>query len=396
MGARYIAEIIMREKAWWIEFLRNIVNIDSGTDYKEGVDRVGSIIAEELRNLKFDVNIIENNVYGNHILACRNKGSRPNILLVGHMDTIYPKGTAKERPFTIRNNMAFGPGVLDMKGGIMVMLSAIDALKNMDSRFYRDSSICIFLNSDEEILSPSSANKIDDEARQADLAVVFEPARPGGGYVRRRWSVARVKVTVEGISAHAGWVSLGGGVSAVHELINMLSAILSSMRGRERVLINVGVIRGGERFNVVAPYAEAELSIRAPTREEVEEVIRETSHIVGKASGEGAKSALEVVTLWPPLLDTERNRNAFKCFQKAASELGKDLSMVDSGGGSDGNHISQYTAVVDGAGAYGEHPHSPREYIDIDRTFERAVIAARALEIFYEKYISRKPAHGGE
>jgi glutamate carboxypeptidase len=101
MGARYIAEVIMREKARWIEFLRNIVNIDSGTDYKEGVDRVGSIIAEELRNLKFDVNIIENNVYGNHILACRNKGSRPNILLVGHMDTIYPKGTAKERPLQL-------------------------------------------------------------------------------------------------------------------------------------------------------------------------------------------------------------------------------------------------------------------------------------------------------
>ncbi|MEM1610271.1 MAG: M20/M25/M40 family metallo-hydrolase [Sulfolobales archaeon] len=342
------------------------------------------------------MSIIKSDIYGNHIFACRNRGSRPHILLVGHMDTVYPRGTVKERPFTVRNNIAYGPGVLDMKGGIMVMLSAIDVLKNIDSRIYRHCSICIFLNSDEEILSPSSADKIDEEAKQADLAVVFEPARPGGGYVRRRWSVARIRVAAQGVSAHAGWISAGRELSAVHELVNKLSKIISIMRSKDRVLINVGVIRGGERFNVVAPYAEAELSIRAPTKEEVEEIIREIGSIVGEASSEGVRSSLEVITLWPPLLDTERNRNAFSYFQRAANELGKEIFVADSGGGSDGNHISQYTAVVDGAGAYGEHPHSPHEYIDIDRTFERAVIAARALEIFYEEYIVRKSTHGGD
>ncbi|MEM4969830.1 MAG: M20/M25/M40 family metallo-hydrolase [Sulfolobales archaeon] len=396
MDARYIAETIAREKEHWIEFLRSIVNIDSSTDYKEGVDSVGSIIAEELRSLKFDINMIKNDIYGNHILACRNRGSKPSILFVGHMDTVYPRGTVKHRPFTIKDNIAYGPGVLDMKGGIMVMLSALDALKNIDSRFYKNASICIFLNSDEEILSPSSADKIDEEAKQADLAVVFEPARPGGGYVRRRWSVARVKITVQGMSAHAGWISPRRETSAVHELVNKLSTILSNIKSKDRVLVNIGIIRGGERFNVVAPYAEAELSIRAPTKEEVEGIIREISPVVGKASTEEVNSSLKVITLWPPLLDTERNRNAFRYFQKAANELGKEIFVVDSGGGSDGNHISQYTAVVDGAGAYGENPHSPLEYIDIDRTFERAAIAARALELFYKEYISHESTHGGD
>jgi glutamate carboxypeptidase len=164
--------------------------------------------------------------------------------------------------------------------------------------------------------------------------------------------------------------------------------LLEKLEGKGQVLINIGVIRGGDRFNVVAPYAEAELSLRAPTLEEIEGIIRNIiGDIINKTFYEGTKSELEIITKWPPLLDNERNRYALGYFQKAMHELGKELKIADSSGASDGNHISQYTAVVDGAGAYGEHLHSPREYIEIDKTFERTVITARALEIFYEEHI---------
>jgi len=388
MSIDIIAEAVAKSKEHWIEFLRDIVNIDSGTDYKEGVDLVGSYVAEKLKDLGFDINIFREEIYGNHILACRNRDVKPRILLVGHMDTVFPRGTAKERPFTIKGNIAYGPGVLDMKGGIMVMLSALDALRETGSKVYRNASICVFLNSDEEILSPSSSQKIDDEAKQTDLAIVFEPARPDGGYVRRRWSVARLRIISHGIAEHAGWISGGKGASAVHELIHKLIMLLEKLEGKGQVLINIGVIRGGDRFNVVAPYAEAELSLRAPTLEEIEGIIRNIiGDIINKTFYEGTKSELEIITKWPPLLDNERNRYALGYFQKAMHELGKELKIADSSGASDGNHISQYTAVVDGAGAYGEHLHSPREYIEIDKTFERTVITARALEIFYEEHI---------
>jgi glutamate carboxypeptidase len=391
MSINNIAETVEQRKDLWIEFLRDIVNIDSGTDYKEGVDFVGTYITEKLKDLGFDISIVKEEVYGNHILAYRNRGSKPRILFVGHMDTVYPRGTVKERPFLIRDNKAYGPGVLDMKGGIMVMFSALDALKETGSRIYKNASICVFLNSDEEILSPSSSQKMDDEAKQADLAIVFEPARPGGGYVRRRWSVARLRLVAQGISGHSGWISLGGrSASAVHELIYKLYMLLERLEKEGQVLINIGIIKGGDRFNVVAPYAEAELSLRAPTLEDVEKTINNISDIINRSIYEGAKSMFEIIVKWPSFLDNERNRFAIGYFQKAAQELGRELKVSDTGGASDGNHISQYTAVVDGAGAYGEHPHSPYEYIEIDKTFERAIIAARALEIFYEEYISHR------
>jgi glutamate carboxypeptidase len=377
----------MRGKNRWIEFLRDIVNIDSGTEYKEGVDLVASIVSQKLKNLGFDVRRLREEKYGDHVLACINRDMKPRILLIGHMDTVFPKGTIKERPFFIKDNIAYGPGVLDMKGGIMIMLSALEALREIRSRVYQDASICVFLNSDEELLSPSSSQVMDEEAKKTDLAIVFEPARPGGGYVRMRWSVAWLRIAVQGVTGHAGWRR---GVNAVHELIYQLFTLLESFERKSQLLINIGLIRGGEKPSIVAPYAEAELGLRAPTLEKVEEAINNINVIINKTIYEGAKNNLEIINKWPPLVDNERNRNAFGYFQKAAKELGKEVIAVDWMAGSDANHISQFTAVVDGAGAYGEHPHSPHEYIEIDKTFERAIIAARAIEIFYEEYKSRK------
>jgi len=378
---------IYRNRDSSLELLKTIVNIDSWTHYKEGVDEVGSIIAGKLRELGFNIEFIREEQFGNHVRGCRNMGSRPRILLVGHMDTVYPVGTARKRPFTIKNGRAFGPGVLDMKGGIIVMISALEALKDIGSDVYSKASLCVFLNSDEEILSPTSSNVMDEDARKSDLAVVFEPSRPNGGYVRRRWAVARIRIYTHGVASHAGWVATDRGVSAVHELVLKLGAIIRKISGLESIMFNIGVIRGGEAFNVVAPNAEAEISVRAPSMENLTtavDLIRE--EVLAQVYLEGAKSNIEILSLWPPLIDNERNLKAFSYFQEAARELGQELILEDTGGGSDGNHLAQYVAVVDGAGAYGRYPHSPDEYIEVDKTFERAVIAARALEVFYRGY----------
>ncbi|MEM0439816.1 MAG: M20/M25/M40 family metallo-hydrolase, partial [Sulfolobales archaeon] len=281
---------------------------------------------------------------------------------------------------------AFGPGVLDMKGGIVVMIAALRALRDAGSRVLKDTSITIFLNSDEEILSPSSMHMIDAEASTSDLAVVFEPARPGGGYVRSRWGVARCLVKVYGRAGHAGWVSSGVAAgSAIHELVRRISEVLGYAEKRGDVLLNVGVVRGGERFNVVAPYAEAEIGVRSPSLESLKRAVSDMNNIFARVQDiEGVRTEFHVMSMWPPLIETERNRDALKHFERAANELGRSLGVEDTSGASDANHISQYTAVVDGAGAVGGNPHSPDEYIDIDRTLERAVITARALEIYYE------------
>src|SRR5579859_7178491 len=245
--------------------LKTIVNIDSGTYTKDGVDRVAACLQTRFQDFGFAVSYQREQEYGDQLIATHT-GSAPHgprILLIGHIDTVFPDGEAGRRPFTITKragqNIATGPGVLDMKSGVLIGLYGLHMLiAAQQANYQRVTFIC---NSDEEIGSPASKPLIEEIAKQSDAVIVLEPGRAIGTVVSSRRGSGQYRVEVQGVSAHAG-VEPKRGRNAILELayqVQRLQALNDTIPG---TTLNVGVIRGGERTNVVPAYASCDIDIR--------------------------------------------------------------------------------------------------------------------------------------
>ena len=362
-----------------LAFLEKAVNIDSGTYDKAGVDAVGALFSERLRQLGFEVERVPQTQYGDHVVGRKpGKGNR-RILFIGHMDTVFPAGTAAQRPFRIEGGRAYGPGVLDMKGGDVSLLYALEALKATGSRFYDEVSMTVIFNSDEEVLSPTSMAVIEAEAKRADSACVFEPARPGGEYVVRRKGVGKYYLTVHGRAAHAG-AQPEAGRSAVGELAHKIIAIHGLTDFKTGTTLNVGLVKGGERSNVVAETAYAEIDLRAPDMEEATRVDVRMREIAASSTVPDTTAELGGGLTFPPMVETPSSRKLFEAIQAAGRQLELDLKGILTGGGSDGNHASQHTPTVDGMGPKGSETHSDREFIEVATLAERTKVTALFLD----------------
>jgi len=373
-----LLEYIDSKEAEMLEFLARLVNIDCGTYDKAGVDQVGDILAERLAALDFDVQRSPQNEFGDHVIGNKPGAGNQCILFIGHMDTVFPAGTAQKRPFRIEGDRAFGPGVVDMKGGITCLLFALEALKSTAPETYDQITMDAVFNSDEEVLSPTSTAIIERLAKQAQAACVFEPARPGGEYVIQRKGVGKYILAVAGRAAHAG-AQPEDGRSAIEVLAHKVIALHALTDAATGTNVNVGVIRGGERPNVVAAEAYAEIDIRVadqPTAEAIDQRIRE---IAATSTVPDTTCELSGGLQFPPMLPTQESTRLFKTLQQAGRAIGLDLQAIATGGGSDGNHAAQFTPTVDGMGPQGGGAHSEREYIEIATLSERAKVTALFL-----------------
>jgi len=257
------AEELMEQ---YLEDLKTTVNIDSGTYTKAGIDRVAEYLKERFQSSGFSTRIEREKEYGNHLVATH-MGSAPDgprILLVGHIDTVFSEGEAERRPFTISakngGRIATGPGVLDMKSGVLIGLYGLRILIDAQEAHYR--SVTFVCNSDEEIGSPSSKPLIEGLAKQSDAAIVLEPGRAIATVVSSRRTSGQYRVEVRGVSAHAG-VEPQRGRNAILELsyqVQKMQALNGTVPG---TTLSVGVIRGGERTNVVPDYAYFDMDVRA-------------------------------------------------------------------------------------------------------------------------------------
>ena len=234
--------------------LETVVNIDSGTYTKVGIDRIAAYLQTRFHDFGFETSVDEQQEYGNNLVATH-KGSAPNgprILLIGHTDTVFPEGDVAHRPFTLSEregrHIASGPGILDMKAGLLMGMYALYLLIQAGEANYQ--SVTYICNSDEEIGSPSSRPLIEEVAARSDAVIVLEPGRELNRIVSSRRGVGRYRVEVHGISAHAG-VNPQCGRNAILELAHQiieLQAINGTIPG---VALNVGIVRGGERTNVI-------------------------------------------------------------------------------------------------------------------------------------------------
>jgi glutamate carboxypeptidase len=364
-----------------IEFLARLVNHDSGTDDAIDVNRVGAILAERLELLGFRVTRVPQERFGDHLVAEKAGRGPKRFLFVGHFDTVFPSGTAKERPFRIdERGRAWGPGVYDMKGGLAALLYALRAHKEADTRAWAETTVAVVFNSDEERLSLTSKAVIQAEARRAHSVAILEPARPGGEYVMARKGAGTFYLEVTGRASHAG-LQPELGASAIWDLAQKVAELHALTDLEQGTTVNVGTIRGGVRPNVVADHAAAEIDLRAWTPEDAERAIAAMRRISEPARVPGTTSRFSGQVLFPPwppgLPGTER---LLAIMRRAGQDLGVEVRAIRTGASSDGNHTSAVAPTLDGLGPVGSRAHSAEEFIEVATLLERTKMIALFLD----------------
>ncbi|MGQ9675410.1 MAG: M20 family metallopeptidase [Chloroflexota bacterium] len=360
-----------------LRLLETLVNIDSGTYCKAGVDAVGAILASEMQSLGFGVHTVPQSAYGDHLL-CHKPGDGRRLLFLGHMDTVFAENAALVRPFNVQGERAYGPGVLDMKGGIVCLLSALEALRAVAPSAFDSADLVVLFNSDEEVLSPTSRTLIEAQAEVATAVCVLEPARQGGEYVTQRKCAGKFWLRVHGRAAHVG-VQPELGASAVHALAHKIVDLVALADYEEGVVVNVGVLRGGSRSNVVADEAEAEIDVRAWTMDQGKQVIDAMRAIADLVHITGTRATLLGEISVPPMERTKGTADLFSCVRQVGHRLGLDLRETATGGVSDGNYAACFAPVLDGMGPVGGGAHGPDEYIEIASLGERTKVLALFL-----------------
>lgn len=380
MGTREHYDFLGRQEAAAFAFLADLVNQDSGSDDPPGVNRVGAQMAGALEALGFRVERFPQRERGDHLVARSGHGPR-RLLLLAHMDTVYPAGTARARPFRAEGDKAFGPGVADMKGGLCALVFALRALAAAGAFPPPGTAIVAVLNSDEEVFSPTSRGLIEREARGAAAVAVLEPARVGGECVVARRGAGRYVLEVRGRAAHAGnQPELG--INAIWDLAQKVCAIQALAGAFEGATVNVGTFRGGERSNVIPDHAVAEIGVRAATPDGAEALTRALEGIAGTAHVPGARAKLEGEWGFPPWPEQEATGRLLALLREAAAPLGVAIGTVAAGGASDGNRTWRHAPTIDGLSPAGDRFHSPDEFIWSRSLVERAAILAGFIELW--------------
>lgn len=350
--------------------LKSIVNIDSGTFTKPGIDSIGAYLQERFTDFGFSSTFDKQEQYGDHLVATHT-GSNPGgsrLLLIGHTDTVFSEGEVTRRPFNIvqvnGKRVATGPGVLDMKSGVLIGMYALHLLiKAQEAAYQHVTFIC---NSDEEVGSPSSRPLIQEMARQSDAVLVLEPGRAEGTVVSSRRGCGQYRVEVHGLSAHAG-VEPQRGRNAILELayqVQKMQALCGSIPG---TTLSVGIIHGGERTNVVPDYAYFDMDVRASDQNALRALEAAMRYVTTQNKLQGTRITLSGSMLCQPFEYNKANERMVQLVKQAGSELGLKIQDVGSGGASDANTTAAIgIPTLDGLGAGGGLAHNPGEYIELD------------------------------
>jgi glutamate carboxypeptidase len=361
--------------------LETLVGIDCGSYTPEGVNRVADIVEAFWRGLGAEVDRRPDpeGRYGDTIVATMTgPASGPRVLLIGHMDTVFDPGTAAERPFRIQDGIAYGPGVTDMKSGLLAGMYGVKALVGQLGGVPLE-RLTIISNPDEEIGSPSSSEHIRAAAADADACLVLECARANGDIVSSRKGILETRLTVHGRAAHAG-VEPEKGRSAILEAARLVQD-LHALNGRwPGVTVNAGVIHGGTRPNVVAERCELEVDVRSVTQDGLDAVESAIREIGAATRVPDTTVETSVRVAWAPMERLERSIRLVEHAQAVAGVLGFEVADTATGGASDANTTSGMgVPTLDGLGPIGGNDHSPTEYLEVDSIVPRTALLAGLL-----------------
>lgn len=360
--------------------LEKIVNMDSGSYHHDGVNKVGEIIKAHLNDRGIATRVIERPNAGFCLLASiEAKHDAPDdrpILLMGHRDTVFPKGEAGRRPFRVEEDRAFGPGVADMKCGLVMNSFVAEAFQRFGGNRH---PINVLYTSDEEIGSPSSKDVIESEAAKAAAVFNSEPGRPNGNIVTGRKGAFFTSIEVEGVAAHAGSQHHRGksAIEALCRKVQALHALTDYETGRT---VNIGLIEGGVSANTVAPFAKASIDIRYTAKEQLAAIEAMVGEIVDHVEIEGTSARTTGWTVFPPLEPTPANQALFEHYKAAASSFGLDIEGEYSGGAADSGFTSALgVPTLCAVGPIGEKGHQTDEAAHLETFVPRAKTVAATI-----------------
>jgi glutamate carboxypeptidase len=338
------------------QVLKLLVETESPSHDKSAVDRVGVIVAEEARKLGAQVEIIPNVETGDHVLSKWGSG-KDGILLLCHMDTVFPLGTIQKTPFREDGEKIFGPGALDMKAGIVIALAAIEEAQKQGLK----RPITLLCTSDEEIGSHTSREQIERLAKESALVLVMEGALLDGSLKTWRKGVGSLWIKVKGRAAHSGGDHQAGR-NAIEEIAHQVIAIQKLTDYSKQTTLNVGVIQGGTVSNVVPEEANIEVDVRVMQPGEWERIEAEMQKL--KPVLDGTSIEITGGLNRPPMPFDDLMKATFEKAKSIVVKIGMNLTAGGTGGASDGNFVAPLgIPVLDGMGAVGEGYHSDREYI---------------------------------
>jgi glutamate carboxypeptidase len=380
---------IRTDEPAYLTDLERLVNTDCGSYTRDGVDSIGQFVAGFMAAHGATVELRPDPAgrLGSTVIGTWRGGSKagagsgatagPRVLLIGHMDTVFDPGTAAERPFAIKEGIAMGPGVTDMKSGLLAGLYAVKALVASGPLPFE--RLTYIANPDEEIGSPSSTPHIREVAADSDACLVLECARANGDIVSSRKGILDARVTIHGRAAHAG-VEPEKGRSAVLAAADLVTR-LHALNGRwDGVTVNVGVIAGGTRPNVVAERCSFEVDVRAVRRSDLEAAEAEIRSLFDALAVPDTTAELEPMARWWPMEKLERSGRLVEHAQSLARRLGFEVRDAATGGASDANTTSGMgVPSIDGLGPIGGMDHSPAEYLEVASVVPRTTLLAGLL-----------------
>ena len=362
------------ERDWLLETIETLVRLESPTPDKPAVDRCGAELASRLTAIGGRVTRLTRPERGDHLLAEFGCGAS-QILLLGHIDTVWPVGQLDRMPLTQSGGRLHGPGVFDMKAGIAIGMLATRALLETGAPIAH--RIVMLWTTDEEVGSGSSRAAIEEEARRSDAVLVLEPSLPGGAVKTSRKGCGGYQLVVRGVAAHAG-IEPEKGASAVHELAHQILRVNGLQDLARGISVNVVQVSGGLRSNVIPDEARAVVDVRVPTAKaaaEVDAVFRSLCPVDPRTTIE-ASGGIDR----PPLERTAQVERLYRQARAIAQTLGQDLGEGGTGGGSDGNFTAALgVPTLDGLGAIGDGAHALHEHVDIETLPDRAALVAGLL-----------------
>lgn len=379
MSEAQITDWLASQRQAMIDLLRDVVNIDSGSYDKEGVDSVGARFERHFAEHGIPSHRESHGTFGDalHAEVAKPGSNEKPVLLMGHRDTVFGKGEAGRRPFAIKDGRAYGPGVADMKAGLVMNVFVATAFHKFGGSPH---PIKVLITSDEEIGSPSSRPVIEREGRAARAVFNSEPGRPTGNVVTSRKGGIFMHMAVTGKAAHSG-ANFAAGISAIGELAHKIIQIHALTDLTKGITLNVGLVSGGQSVNTTAPFAEGQIDMRYVDPKDRATVMAEVERIIATPYVSGTSAVLTIKGEFVPVVQSEASKALFENYQAAAKQAGlATLEGEFSGGCADSGFTAAVgTPTICGVGPVGGLAHTPEEYLELDSIVPRAQTLALAI-----------------
>jgi glutamate carboxypeptidase len=369
-----------------VALLREMVDIDSGSNNKPGIDAVGAVIRRFLQSHGLAVEVLPQTRHGDCLRATiPDQAASPagnagrNIVLMGHRDTVFPDGETTRRPFTIRDGIAYGPGVADMKAGLTMNCFILAAFARFGGA---PAPLVGLFTGDEEIGSPEGRPVIEAEARRARAVFNSEPGRVSGNVVTGRKGGVFMKFRITGKAAHSGG-NFAQGISAIEELAHKIQAIHALTDLDRGITLNVGLVSGGQSVNTVAPWAEGQIDLRYVEPDDKDDVMARIGAIIERSFVPGTRAELTIRGEFLPLTQSPSAKRLFDLYVAAAAASGFRTDGEFTGGCADSGFTAAVGApTICAVGPVGGNAHTADEFLRIDSLVPRAQACARAIMQF--------------